>query len=173
MSWPRDVGQEPLFYNGKLPHNPFNRNRRYWDLDSSPLYPFGYGLSYASFDMTDIGVPTETLAADGTLHVSVKVHNTSSVAGAQVVQLYTHQRAGSASRPARELKAFKKVTLGAGETQAVELSVPATDLAYWSPALHQWVLETGTFDVWVGADSTARLHGTFQLNGQGYARAVN
>ena len=134
VSWPRDSAQEPLFYNHMLPHNPDNVAHRYWDEPSSPLYPFGYGLSYSDFAMSGLAVPG-TVDANGTLHVTVQLQNKSPVAGAQVVQLYTHQRAGSASRPRRELKAFQKVRLEPGKTQTVALDVPAKDLQYWSPSL--------------------------------------
>ena len=93
------------------------------------------------------------------------LHNPSQVPGAEVVQLYTHQRAGSTSRPVRELKAYRKVTLAPGATQAVELTLRAEDLAYWSGSLRHRVLEPGTFDVWVGTDATAKLHETFTLSG--------
>ena len=165
VSWPRSADQEPLFYNGKLPHNPANTAHRYWDLLSTPLYPFGYGLSYADFEISDLMTPTGEIGSGGSIHVTVKLHNKSQVAGTQVLQLYTHQRAGSASRPARELKAFRKVTLAPGEAQTVALDLPAQELTYWSPALHRWVLEPGTFDVWVGMDSDATAHATFQLAG--------
>jgi beta-glucosidase len=93
----------------------------------------------------------------------VTLRNTSRVAGAQVVQLYVHQRAGGASRPNRELKAFEKVMLAPGESRDVTLTVPAQELSYWSPVLRHQVLEPGTFDVWVGFDSTTDNHATFQV----------
>lgn len=165
LSWPRDVGQEPLFYNYKIPQNPQNVAHRYWDLLSTPLYPFGYGLSYASFSFSDLTLSSSDVAAGGSLQVSVKLRNTSPVAGAEVVQLYTHQRAGSASRPIRELKAFQKLSLGPGEIRTVTLALPADDLMYWSPVLHRNVLEPGAFDVWIGSDSDAILHSTFNVTG--------
>lgn len=165
LSWPRDVGQEPLFYNYKIPQNPKNVAHRYWDLLSTPLYPFGYGLSYAGFSFSELRLSSSGVAAGASLQVSVKLQNTSPVAGAQVVQLYTHQRAGSASRPIRELKAFQKVSLAPGEIRTVTLTVPADELSFWSPALHRTVLEPGTFDLWVGSDSNATLHSTFNVIG--------
>lgn len=162
LSWPRESAQEPLFYNHMLPQNPENTSHRYWDISNLPLYCFGHGLSYASFEMGKLDSLPQ-LTGGETLHVKVNVKNTSSVAGAQVVQLYTHQRAGSASRPVRELKAFRKVMLGPGESQIVDLSLPSEELSFWSPSLHQRVLEPGTFDLWVGTDSDATLHTTFQL----------
>ena len=165
VSWPRSAGQEPLFYNHMIPQNPENTNYRYWDLSSAPLYPFGYGLSYADFSLTGLTMSATQLSPDATLQVSVQLTNKSDVAGAQVLQLYTHQRAGSTSRPVRELKAFQKVTVAAGATQTVQLALPMEQLSYWSPALHHRVLEPGTFDVWVGSDSNATLHATFELTG--------
>lgn len=172
VSWPREVGQEPLFYDHMLPHNPRNTQHRYWDLLSSPLFPFGYGLSYADFDTSDLNLASADVPTTGSLHVTAKLHNKSAVGGAEVLQLYTHQRAGSAARPARELKAFKKITVAPGETQTVSFDLPATDLTYWSPALHRWVLEPGTFDLWVGTDSNASLHTTFTLTGDANASAA-
>ena len=97
------------------------------------------------------------------MHVTVQLHNNSAVAGAEVVQCYTHQRAGSTARPVRELKAFQKVTVGPNASTRVELTIPAEELSYWSPVSHTRVLEPGTFDLWVGTDSKASLHTTFTL----------
>ena len=166
VSWPRAVGQEPLFYGHMLPHNPDNTAHRYWDLPSSPLFPFGFGLSYSQFELSNLRVASPSVAAGASLHLTVQLHNRSAVAGAEVVQLYTHQRAGSAARPVRELKAFRKITLAPNASQEVALDLPADQLSYWSPALHRRVLEPGTFDLWVGNDSNASLHSTFQVTGQ-------
>jgi beta-glucosidase len=163
VSWPRSVGQEPLFYNYKLPQNPENTAHRYWDILSSPQYSFGFGLSYADFDVSDLKLATSTIKQGDTLHLQVQLRNASAVKGAEVIQCYTHQRAGSTSRPIRELKAFRKVTVGPNATSTVELDLPAEELSYWSPSLHKRVLEPGTFDLWVGTDSNAPLHTTFQL----------
>ena len=163
VSWPREAGQEPLFYNYKLPQDPDNLEHRYWDLPSTPLYPFGYGLSYSSFELSALSVTGQGVQPGSPLRVTVNLRNSSEVPGAEVVQLYTHQRAGSTSRPVRELKAFQKVRLGAAETRQVTLTVPAEELSYWSPALGKRVLEPGTFDVWVGFDSAAVEHATFQV----------
>ncbi len=162
VTWPRDAGQEPLFYATNIPQNPENVAHRYWDIPSTPLYPFGFGLSYSTFA---VGAPTgsASLPPAGTLHVNVPVSNTSAVAGSTVVQMYVHQRAGSASRPSRELKTFTKVMLQPGEKRDVGLDLPAEALRYWSQASHSWVLEPGVFDVWVGLDSNAQQHTTFTL----------
>ena len=126
---------------------------------------FGYGLSYAKFALSDLRA-SETMSASAPLHVSVDVKNNGAMTADEVVQLYTHQRAGTASRPVRELKAFERVTLLPGETKTVTLTVTAKDLAFWSPIAKRWQAEPGTFDVWVGEDSSASLHATFTLEGK-------
>jgi beta-glucosidase len=93
----------------------------------------------------------------------VRVENTGKVAANEVVQVYTHQRAGSASRPVRELKAFSKVHLDAGESKLVRLDISASSLGYWSPSTRTGVLEPGPFDLWVGDSSEATLHADFTL----------
>ena len=165
VSWPREVGQEPLYYNDNRTMNPDNTAHRYWDLSSAPQFPFGYGLSYSSFKLDGLTVEGASVHRGSPLKVKVMLHNTAGPAGAEVVQLYTHQRAGSSSRPARELKAFEKVMLAPGESRGVELTVPAEDLSFWNSALHRRVLEPGTFDVWVGTDSNATMHATFEVTG--------
>ena len=163
VTWPRSAGQEPLFYNPNLTQIPEDTKGRYWDLSSAPLFPFGYGLSYSHFEVRDLRLDTASLSSTGVVHATVTLTNTSHMAGAEVVQLYTHQRAGSTSRPVRELKAYRKVNVPAGTSQAVELTLRAEDLAYWSPSQSRRVLEPGTFDLWVGTDSEASLHETFSL----------
>ncbi len=163
VTWPRAAGQEPFFYNHKLTQNPQNTAHRYWDLPSSPLYPFGYGLSYSSFTLSGITLSSTEVRPGTPLRAKVTLRNTSKLSGAEVVQLYIHQRAGGTSRPVRELKAFQKVMLAPGESREITLTVPAEELSYWSPVVHHRVLEPGTFDVWVGLDSTADKHATFQV----------
>jgi beta-glucosidase len=167
VTWPRTVGQEPLFYNTNNSQIPDQRDSFYWDVPSTPQYPFGFGLSYTAFDIDNLAIASPTLAGNGTLKAMVRVRNTGKYRGAEVVELYTHQRSGSASRPVRELKAFAKVTLDPGESRTVELSMPATELEFWSPSLHRTVLEPGTFDLWVGDSSAATLHATFRLTASG------
>ncbi len=164
VTWPRSAGQEPLFYDTNLTQIPDDTTGRYWDLSSAPLYPFGFGLTYSNFELSDLKLSSNTLRAGTPLRVTVSLHNPSHIAGAEVIQLYTHQRAGSTSRPVRELKAYRKVSVDAGGTQAVELTLNADDLAYWSSSLRRRVLEPGTFDLWVGTDSTATAHQTFTLS---------
>ncbi len=163
VTWPRSAGQEPLFYNAKLPMDPENNARRYWDLSSAPLYPFGYGLSYANITLADLKLTSPTVSTSQPLSASVTLTNASDRPGAEVVQLYTHQRSGSTTRPARELKAFRKVTLAPHATETVTLTLSADDLSFWSASLRRRTLEAGPFDLWIGTDSTATLHSTFNL----------
>jgi beta-glucosidase len=100
---------------------------------------------------------------DGSLTVTIDVENLSAIAGDEVVQLYTHQRSGSMSRPRRELKGFTRLHLGAGEKRTVTLILQTKDLGFWSPQTHQWSIEPGAFDLWVGEDSTAAEHATFSV----------
>lgn len=163
-TFPRSAAQEPLFYAHYLTQNPRENGVRYWDGSSAPLYPFGYGLSYAKFALSNLKLSAPKLASGASVQVSIDVKNDSSVAGDEVVQLYTHQRAGSASRPVRELKAFRRVTLKAGETQTVTLGLNSQELGFWSTATRKFGIEPGTFDVWVGNSSTStENHATFEL----------
>ena len=160
-TFPRRSGETPLYYARTLTHQPEGSpmyRSRYWEGPTSPLYPFGYGLSYTTFSFANLKLGAPQLKLGAALPVSVDVTNTGGVAGDEVVQLYVHQKAGSASRPVRELKGFKRVTLKPGETQTVGFSLGPDELRYWSSFEHKWVQEAEAFDVWVGSDSTATLH---------------
>ena len=100
---------------------------------------------------------------NGMLQISVDVQNTGKVRGQEVVQVYTHQRYGSASRPVRELKAFRKISLEPNEKRTIHFDLGADELKYWSPSKHIEVLEESKFDLWVGNDSTAKLHSNFEV----------
>ena len=166
VSWPRNSGELPLYYNHNLTQAPENApefTSRYWDARSTPLYPFGYGLSYTTFSYDHLKVSQSEAKVGATLDVSVEVSNTGSRSGDAVVQLYIHQRAGSASRPVRQLKGFKLVNLAAGARQTLQFKLGPDELQFWSPASKKWVVEPEQFDVWVGGDSTAKLHSEFRL----------
>ena len=163
ITWPRSVGQVPIYYAHNLSQIPNDPDTRYWDESSAPLYPFGYGLSYSSFTVGEPKLAASSVSAGSNFQVSVPVENTSDRDGDEVVQLYTHQRAGSASRPIRELKGFRRVTLRAGEKQTVTLTIDTNDLGFWSPQTHHWSIEPGVFDLWAGSDSTAAHHVTFTV----------
>jgi beta-glucosidase len=161
FTWPRDVGQVPIFYAHNTTQAPQTQNKRYWEEESTPLYPFGFGLSYATFSFSNLRLSKPELKVGESLDVSVDVENMSDVSGDQVVQLYLHQRFGTSSRPVRELKGFRRVPLSPHERKTVQFSLGKEDRAYWSAATKSWVNDVSQFDVWVGGDSTATLHETF------------
>jgi beta-glucosidase len=163
FTWPRHVGQVPMIYSHTLSHEPANQAARYWNAPSTPLFPFGHGLAYAPFAYRDLVVDQATIAPGATVTVSAVVTNVGDRAADEVVQLYIHQRSGSASRPVRELKGFERVGLAAGESRTVRFTLGPAELRYWSAAGHDWVLDPSTFDVWVGGDSTAALATTFEV----------
>jgi beta-glucosidase len=163
FAWPRTVGQVPMVYSHTRSHEPENQARRYWDEESTPLFPFGHGLSYTRFEYGELTVDHDAIAAGDTLTVSVNVTNTGPRPGDEVVQLYIHQRHGSAARPVRELKGFQRVALQPGETRTVRFPLGSAELRYWNAATRDWVIDTATFDLWVGGDSTAELSTTFDV----------
>jgi beta-glucosidase len=144
---PRSVGQLPSFYNVKP------SARRGYLFDSvAPLYPFGYGLSYTSFE---VGVPhlsSDRIATDGSVSVTVPVRNTGLRAGDETVQVYVHQQVGSVTRPIKELKAFRRVTLAPGETKTLSFSLGPESFRMWNIAMRR-VVEPGDFDIMVGPNS--------------------
>lgn len=172
VTFPRSAAHAPLYYARNLTHlpesSPFYRSR-YWDGPTTPLYPFGYGLSYTTFGFSSLRVSAPSVQVGGSagapsvkvggrVDISVEVENRGAVEGDQVVQLYVHQRAGSDSRPRRELKGFRRVSLKPREKRTVSFPLGPEELRYWSTARRKWVQEAEAFDVWVGADSTATLH---------------
>jgi beta-glucosidase len=161
VSWAHMAGEEPLYYNHNLTHEPEDRPKftsRYWDVASKPLFPFGYGLSYTSFKFENLKLSKTSMKAGEAAEVQVEVTNTGSVAGDAVAQLYIHQRWGSASRPVRQLEGFKRVALKPGETQTLKFTLGKNELQFWNPQTKKWVVEPSSFDVWAGEDSTASLH---------------
>lgn len=138
-------------------------NPRYWDGLPTPLYPFGFGLSYTTFAFSNLRLSAAQVKMGETLTVSVDVTNTGAVAGDEVVQLYIHQRWGSDSRPMRELKGFARITLQPDETQTVSFSLGPDELHYWSTNAGGWIQEPAAFDVWVGSDAQATLHAEFEV----------
>ncbi len=166
VSVPRSGNQEPLYYARTTTHSPethTNYRSRYWDNPTTPLYPFGHGLSYTTFSIANLKVSPARVKLGETVTVNVDLTNTGKVAGDEVVQLYIHQKVGSDSRPMRELKGFKRITLQPGETQDVTFHLGAEELSYWSTNAGKWIREPATFDIWVGADSLASLHGNLAV----------
>jgi beta-glucosidase len=169
VTWPRSVGQIPIFYAHKNsgrpgPIAPGDKYfSHYIDGPSTPLYPFGFGLSFTTFAYDQLRLSSPKLAmSGGPLTVTVRMRNTGKIAGEDVVQLYVRDRVGSVTRPVRELKGFQKVALAAGESRDVSFTLSPADLAFWR-ADKTWGPEAGDFDVFVGNDSDATLTGSFKL----------
>ena len=166
VTFPRKTGQAPLYYARTLTHSPEGSpmyNPRYWDGDVSPLYPFGFGLSYTTFSIANLKVSSPQVKVGDSLTVTSDVTNTGASAGDEVVQFYIHQKAGSDSRPMRELKGFERVTLAPGAKKTVTFRLGPDELRYWSTSAKGWVQDAEAFDVWVGSDSTAKLSAGFTV----------
>jgi beta-glucosidase len=169
-SWPRALGQVPIYYARKSTGRPesggtmqFNMLHRTWFIDeaSAPLFPFGYGLSYSAFAYSDLQVtPPEGL--EGRLVVTAVVTNTSAVAGDEIVQLYVRDLVGEVTRPVKELKGFQKVSLAPSESKQITFEVPAQELGFHGLDMI-YKVEPGNFKVWVGPDSSRGLEGEFSL----------
>ena len=159
MSFPRSVGQLPLYYNHKNtgrplpPDNPkMDYKSSYIDCPNSPLYPFGYGLSYTSFEVDNLKLDKEELKKGETLTVTVDVANIGKVGGEEVVQLYIRDLVGSVTRPVKELKGFQKLYLKAGEKKSLTFVLTEEDLAFCGADMKMQV-EPGEFRLWVGTSS--------------------
>jgi len=166
VTWPRSAGQIPIYYAHHLTQEPENGKgfkSRFWDIPTSPLYPFGYGLSYSTFTFSNLRVSKPEVRLGESVEVLVDVENTGRRAGDEVAQLYIHQRYGSASRPVRELNGFERITLAPGEKRTVRFTLGKKELTYWSGAAKAWVQEPAVFDIWAGADSTAPLTMTLRV----------
>ncbi|KMS51676.1 glycoside hydrolase [Novosphingobium barchaimii LL02] len=165
ITWPRSVGQVPIYYAHNLTHNPDTADKRYWDAPSTAMFPFGFGLSYTTFTIAPPTMDKTELMPGGRIAVSTTVTNTGARPGDEVVQLYIHQRAGRQSRPIRLLQGFQRVSLAAGESRQVTFTLDESNVRYWNSIERTWVIDPGTFDVWVGNSSTADAHGTFNVGG--------
>lgn len=157
-SFPRNVGQLPLYYNHKntgRPHGdtaPFKKyNSCYMDVPNGPLYPFGYGLSYTSYEYGPVTLSASKMDPTGSVTASVTVTNTGNMDGEEVVQLYVHDLFASSTRPVKELKGFKKVHISAGKSVQVDFPLTAEELSYYNHDL-RWVCEPGDFDIFIGPD---------------------
>ena len=153
FSWVRSIGQNPYYYSIK----PSGRGYGYVENDGSPLYPFGYGLSYTVFDYSGFELPSEIKAGDS-LRVKVTVTNIGAMEGDEVVQLYAHDELACVARPLKELVAFKRITLAPGESREVELEVPYSRFALWDTHMVRRV-EEGWFEIWLGRNANEKVTG--------------
>ncbi len=156
VTFPRSVGQEPLYYNhmntGRPPDANSKWTSKYLDVPWTPLFPFGYGLSYTQFRLSNLQMSATRVRPDGRLTVSVEVENTGKRVGDEVVQLYIRDVAASVTRPIKELKGFQRITLRPGEKRRVEFALTAENLGFYNRAMH-FVVEPGEFKVMVGISS--------------------
>jgi beta-glucosidase len=163
FTWPRNVGQVPIYYAHNTTHEPAKQGKRYWNEESTPLYPFGYGLSYAKFAFANLHVSKETLKRGESLTATVDIENVSDIAGDEVAQLYLHQQSGSSSRPVRQLTGFERISLAPHEKKTVRFFIGPEELTYWSSPSRSWIQDTAAFDLWAGEDSSAELHSSFSV----------
>ena len=159
MTFPKNVGQIPLFYNHKNTGRPLPEGKwfekfrsNYLDVDNDPLYPFGYGLSYTNFQYSDITLSAPTMGQDGSVTAMVTVTNTGKYDGAEVVQLYIRDLVGSITRPVKELKGFDKIFLKAGESKTVSFKITPELLRFYDYELN-FVSDPGDFDIMIGGSS--------------------
>lgn len=157
-SFPRSVGQVPVYYNQLNTGRPnggdvFNKFRsNYLDVENSPLYPFGYGIGYAAFRYSEIRLSSDKMKANGHLRATVTVTNTGYYDGEEVVQLYIRDKVGSIARPVKELKAFRKIMLNKGESKEISFTLSVNDLKFYNSQL-QYVAEPGGFTLFIGGNS--------------------
>lgn len=168
VSFPRNVGQIPLHYDEKptgRPFDPANKyTSKYLDVDNTPQYPFGFGLSYTRFALSGLTVTPDSIAPDGEVTVTATVRNTGRRAGDEVVQLYVRDRVASVTRPVRALRGFERVTLEAGQSRQVTFRLDRSDLELIDRDGDP-VVEPGAFTVWVSTSSVGGLEGSFSVTG--------
>ena len=170
VSMPQSTGQEPLYYNHLPTGRPVPDGTKdfrkyasnYLDVRNDALYPFGYGLSYTTFDYGDIHLSSDKMASDGSIKASINVKNTGSRDGDEIVQLYIHDQVAGISRPVKELKGFRRVHLTAGESKEITFDITPDLLKYYNYNLDN-VLEPGTFDLMIGPNSSTLKSVTFTV----------
>jgi beta-glucosidase len=167
-TFPRNVGQIPIYYNHLNTGRPYHPGDSpkfksdYLDVLNSPLYPFGFGLSYTTFSYRNISLDNSILQSGGKITASVNVTNTGTRKGKETVQMYTRQMVGSIARPVKELKGFKQITLEPGETQKVSFTLSVNDLKFYNSDL-KYVAEPGDFTLFIGTNSADVKDADFKL----------
>lgn len=165
ITFPRTVGQVPLYYAHKSTGRPPTTEKytsKYLDVAVTPEYPFGHGLSYTRFELSDLALSSATLAPDGTLTASVTVRNVGPVAGDEVVQLYVQDVASSVTRPVKELRGFQRVTLAPGQERRLQFPLGPRDLGFLGRDM-KFLVEPGQFRVWAATSSEGGLEGRFEV----------
>ena len=169
-TFPRSVGQIPIYYSAKNTGRPLGNKdgvfekfkSNYLDERNEPLFPFGYGLSYTTFEYSNLRTSTSKINFNEKVKVSIDVANTGNFDGKEVVQLYTRDLVGSVTRPLKELKGFQKITLKKGEKQTVMFELSAEDLKFYNTDL-QFVAEPGAFEIFIGKDSNVNISTKIEL----------
>ncbi|HXN33458.1 MAG TPA: beta-glucosidase BglX [Polyangiaceae bacterium] len=178
VSFPRAVGQIPIYYNAKNTGRPATSHARgipigtpldpegfessYIDVDVTPEFPFGFGLSYSSFEYFDLRVTPSRGKIGSSATIAFQMKNAGDVPGVDVAQLYVRDRVATVTRPVRELKRFERVSLARGETKTIEFAITTQDLGFWGRDM-RFTVEPGVFDIFVGGDSRAGLGATFEI----------
>ncbi len=170
MSFPRAVGQLPIYYNHKSTGRPGGDTptesvfwAHYGDVENSPLYPFGYGLSYSTFEYSNFKLSADSFGQKGHITVSVDVKNTSNIDGKEVVQLYIRDIFGSVTRPVKELKGFEMAEIKAGQTKTISFTIDEKTIEFYT-ANNKWEAEPGDFKVFVGGSSATKLEAPFSYS---------
>lgn len=182
VTFPRMSGQVPIYYAQHKTGRPANPTEMlideipveagqtsvgcrsfYLDAGNSPLFPFGYGLSYTTFEYSNLSLASDNLTVQDTLSISFTLKNTGKYDGTEVVQLYVQDKVGSVTRPVKVLKRFQRVTLKAGESTQVSLSLPVSELAFWGYDMN-YTVEPGDFTLWVGTNSAEGLTKDFSVS---------
>jgi beta-glucosidase len=173
MTFPRHVGQIPIYYNYKNTGRPYQGDynepqdqriyqSKYRDVKNSPLYPFGYGLSYTKFSYSEVQLSSPMITVDDKLVASITVTNTGSREGEEVVQLYIRDLVGSVTRPVKELKGFQKISLKPGESKKISFTIDKNTLSFYRSDM-SWGAEPGKFEVFIGGSSADVKKQTFEL----------
>lgn len=166
MTFPRVVGQVPLYYNHKntgRPPDPNNKyTSKYLDAPVTPLFPFGFGLSYTQFRLSNLRIGASSIRPDGRIAVTVDIENTGDRLGDEVVQLYIRHIAASVTRPVKELKGFERIALKPGEKKRVEFTLAKEHLGFYNRDM-RFVVEPGEIKVFVGANSVDGLEASFRV----------
>jgi beta-glucosidase len=171
MTFPRNVGQVPIYYNYKNTGRPNNPGQdlvfwsHYIDSPNEPLYPFGFGLSYTSFSYSNLRLSTDSFRKGGKIQLMVDVKNTGNVTGKETVQMYIRDLVASISRPVRELRGFEQVELKAGETKTLTFTIDEKSIGFYNNEGH-WITESGEFQVFLGGSSLADLSLKFNFEEQ-------